>query len=111
LDDPTELSDADLLKWAGADPGHWASLTREKREAWLDHLVARIGITSDDERRNALWRLAYVIVSADACELAPRDDQPNQAGDAAQTPQGSSRPAGIFRGSTPPVLLADRTER
>jgi hypothetical protein len=65
LDDVEEISDAEFLEWAGEDPRRWALLPAERREAWVDHLVARIRVASDDDERGAYWRLAYVIASAD----------------------------------------------
>jgi hypothetical protein len=64
-DDEEEISDAEFLEWAGEDPQRWALLPAERREAWVDHLVARIRVTSDDHERGTYWRLAYVIASAD----------------------------------------------
>lgn len=66
MSDALELSDAEFLKWAGNDPRRWASLPGERREAWLDYLVARMKITSDGEQRSACWKLANVIARADA---------------------------------------------
>jgi hypothetical protein len=66
MDDPLEFSDADFLKWAGAHPQRWALLPGERREAWLDHLVARMRTTADEEERDAYWRVAYVIACADS---------------------------------------------
>lgn len=64
MDNPLELSDAEFLNWAGPHPERWALLPNEKREAWLDHLVACIKATADDAQRNAYWRLAYTIAYA-----------------------------------------------
>jgi hypothetical protein len=61
----SELSDADFMKWAGFDPLRWASLPIEKRESWIDYLLARVRMTSDPDECNSLWRLAYVIVQAE----------------------------------------------
>jgi hypothetical protein len=76
VDDPLEPSDADFLEWAGADPRRWSLLPGEKRDAWLDHLVARIRVTSDEEQRNGYWRLAYAIACADAHGSAEDDFAP-----------------------------------
>jgi len=62
MDEPEEISDAEFLAWAGSHPQRWALLPFERREAWLDHLVARIMASPDDEQ---LWRLAYAIASAE----------------------------------------------
>jgi hypothetical protein len=66
MDNPLELSDGDFLKWAGANPQRWALLPSDRREAWLDHLIARMKMTADTEQHNAYWRVAYVIACADA---------------------------------------------
>ena len=66
MEDPLELSDSDFVRWAGISPQRWALLPEEKREAWLDHLIARFTLTNDETERNAYWRLASVISRADA---------------------------------------------
>jgi hypothetical protein len=66
MDEPEELSDAEFMDWAGTLPERWALLSNEKREAWLDHLVARIKSTDDEQESNACWRLAYIIARADS---------------------------------------------
>ncbi len=63
-DDPIELSDAEFMKWAGVHSQRWAALPSEKREAWLEHLVARVRTTSDPDQRKAYWTLAHIIVRA-----------------------------------------------
>ncbi len=68
MNDSLELSDAEFLRWAGMHPQRWASLPNERREAWLDHLTARMKSTTDPEERNAYWRVAYVIASAGTLE-------------------------------------------
>ncbi len=78
MDDPVEISDAEFLRWAGVRPQRWALLSSERREGWLDHLVARMRATSDPQLRRAYWRLASVIASADArlppaCDSAPEE--------------------------------------
>lgn len=65
MDDPVELSDAEFLEWAGTLPHRWALLPGERRESWLEHLVARIQWTADPEQRRAYWQLASVIAGAD----------------------------------------------
>jgi hypothetical protein len=65
VDEPEEISDAEFLEWAGSHPQRWAVLSLERRNAWLDHLVARIKTTHDDEQRKVYWQLAYAIASAD----------------------------------------------
>jgi hypothetical protein len=76
VDNPLGLSDAEFLEWAGAQPQRWALLSAEKREAWLDHLVARIKAAPDAEQRNAYWRVAYVIACADAVHPGAFDPVP-----------------------------------
>lgn len=76
MDNPLELSDSDFLDWAGAHPERWALLPCEKREAWLDHLVACIRATSDVVQLNAYWRLAYTIAYAGEVRPAARAGQP-----------------------------------
>jgi hypothetical protein len=66
MDDPLDLSDSDFMRWAGISPQRWAVLPEEKREAWLDHLIARFTMSNDDTERNAYWRLATVISRAGA---------------------------------------------
>ena len=66
MDDPLELSDSDFMRWAGISPQRWAVLPEEKREAWLDHLLARFTMSNDDTERNGYWRLASVISRAGA---------------------------------------------
>jgi hypothetical protein len=61
MENPEQISDAEFLEWAGESPQRWALLSLEKREAWLDHLVARIRASENDEQRSVYWRLAYVI--------------------------------------------------
>ncbi len=61
-----EISDVDFLKWAGVRPERWALLPSDKRESWLDHLVARMHASSSPQQRRACWRLASVIASADS---------------------------------------------
>ena len=68
-----EISDVEFLKWAGVRPERWALLPSEKRESWLDHLVARMNAASSPQQRRACWRLASVIASA---------DKPRQSNDA-----------------------------
>lgn len=65
MDNPSELSDAEFMTWAGVDPARWALLPTEKRERWLDYLIARVQIEPESEERNTYWRLAYAIVSSD----------------------------------------------
>ena len=65
LSDQSELSDAEFMRWAGFDSLRWAALPPERRESWIDHLLARLTTTSDDDECNSLWRLAYVIVQAE----------------------------------------------
>lgn len=65
MDEPDELSDAEFLDWAGDRSARWALLPCDRREAWIEHLVARIRSTPDDEERAECWRLAYVIANAD----------------------------------------------
>ena len=60
-----EISDVEFLKWAGIHPERWALLPSEKRESWLDHLVARMNTSPSLQQRRACWRLASVIASAD----------------------------------------------
>jgi hypothetical protein len=64
--DPAEFSDAEFLEWAGAYRRRWALLPGERREAWLEHLIARMKATEDSDERDECWRLAYVIATADA---------------------------------------------
>jgi hypothetical protein len=64
-DEVVEISDVEFLKWAGVRPERWALLPSEKRESWLDHLVARMNAASSPQQRRACWRLASVIASAD----------------------------------------------
>jgi hypothetical protein len=64
-DEPVEISDVEFLKWAGVRPERWALLPRDKRESWLNHLVARMSVASSPQQRRACWRLASVIASAD----------------------------------------------
>lgn len=61
-----EISDVDFLKWAGVRPERWALLPGDKRESWLDHLVARMHASTSPQQRRACWRLASVIASADS---------------------------------------------
>ena len=61
-----EISDGEFLKWAGVRPERWALLPSEKRESWLDHLVARMNASPSLEQRRACWRLASVIAAADS---------------------------------------------
>ena len=65
MDDLSEISDAAFMKWAGLDPRRWALLPLEKREGWLEHLIARVKTTSNPDECTSLWRLAYVIAQAD----------------------------------------------
>lgn len=69
LDEPEEISDAEFLEWAGSNPQRWAVLPFWRREAWLDHLVARIKTTGDDEERNTCWQVAYAIAAAETAGL------------------------------------------
>ena len=64
MENPEEGTDATFLEWAGDYPQRWALLPLERREAWLDHLVARIQASDNDEQRAVYWRLAYVIACA-----------------------------------------------
>lgn len=64
-DETSELSDIEFLKWAGVFPERWALLPREKRESWVEHLIARMNAASNPQQRRACWRLASVIASAD----------------------------------------------
>jgi hypothetical protein len=64
MDDPLDLSDAEFMRWAGVSPQRWAMLPEERREAWLDHLIARFRMSDDDTERSAYWRLANVISRA-----------------------------------------------
>jgi hypothetical protein len=66
MEDPLDLSDSDFMRWAGISPQRWAVLPEEKREAWLDHVIARFTMSNDDAERNAYWRLASVISNASA---------------------------------------------
>ena len=66
MDEAEELSDVEFLEWAGTRPERWALLSNARREAWLDHLVARIKSSDDDDECNTCWRLAYIIAGADA---------------------------------------------
>ena len=66
LSELSELSDAAFMKWAGFHPRRWALLPLEKRDSWLEHLIARVKTTSDPDECNSLWRLAYVIAQADS---------------------------------------------
>ena len=65
-EETVEVADVDFLKWAGVRPERWALLPGEKRESWLDHLVARMNASSNPQQRRAFWRLATVIASADS---------------------------------------------
>jgi len=65
-DDTIEMTDVEFLKWAGVRPDRWALLPSEKRESWLNHLVARMNAVSSPAQRRACWRLASVIASADS---------------------------------------------
>jgi hypothetical protein len=65
-EDTEEVSDAEFLAWAGNHPQRWAMLPAERREAWVDHLVARIRAATDERERDGYWRLAYTIAGADA---------------------------------------------
>ena len=65
-EETVEVADVDFLKWAGVRPERWALLPGEKRERWLDHLVARMNASSNPRQRRAFWRLATVVASADA---------------------------------------------
>jgi len=66
MEDPLDLSDSDFMRWAGSSPQRWAVLPEERREAWLDHLIARFTLSNDDAERNAYWQLASVISRAGA---------------------------------------------
>ena len=83
----SELSDAAFMKWAGFDARRWALLPLDKREGWLEHLIARVKATSDPDECNSLWRLAYVIAQADS----PRDVEEFPA--ANDTPRRSGPPS------------------
>jgi hypothetical protein len=74
MDDPLELSDGEFLRWAGVRPQRWALLPGERRESWLDYLVARMHTTSDPDQRRAYWRLATVIAHADRDSAPSIDD-------------------------------------
>ena len=76
MDDPVEISDAEFLKWAGISPQRWALLPSERREGWLEHLVARMRATSDPQLRRAYWKLAAVIASADVPAVLDDDPTP-----------------------------------
>jgi hypothetical protein len=78
--DPVEFSDADFLDWAGLNSERWAVLPRERREQWLDHIVARVRSTSDDQQRNAYWQLAYVIACSANRPAAEQDARPTETG-------------------------------
>ncbi len=65
MDDPSELSDAEFMKWAGLNARRWAFLSIDKCESWLEHLLARIESTSDPDEGDSLWRLACVIAQAE----------------------------------------------
>jgi hypothetical protein len=65
-EETVEIADVDFLKWAGVRPERWALLPGEKRESWLNHLVARMNASSNPQQRRAFWRLAAVIASADS---------------------------------------------
>jgi len=69
-DEAVEISDVDFLKWAGVHPERWALLPSEKRESWLEHLVARMHASPSPQQRRACWRLASVIASADSPRAA-----------------------------------------
>jgi hypothetical protein len=64
MDEPEELSDAEFMEWAGQHPERWALLSNARREAWLDHLVARMKSSYDDDECKTCWTLAYVIARA-----------------------------------------------
>jgi hypothetical protein len=64
MEEPEELSDAEFMQWAGTRPERWALLPNARREAWIDHLVARIKSAGDEQECNTCWRLAYVIARA-----------------------------------------------
>jgi hypothetical protein len=68
------MSDAEFMRWAGTHPQRWALLPGERRESWLDHLVARMQTTSDPEKQRAYWRLATVIAHADRAAPPSVDD-------------------------------------
>jgi hypothetical protein len=68
--DSETMSDAEFMRWAGTRPQRWALLPGERRERWLEHLVARMQTTSDPEQRRAYWRLATVIARADRSTAA-----------------------------------------
>jgi hypothetical protein len=76
MDELVEISDAEFLKWAGARPQRWATLPSDRREGWLDHLVARMRATTDPQQRRAYWQLASVIASADARQPPEYDPAP-----------------------------------
>jgi hypothetical protein len=76
MEEPVEISDAEFLKWAGVRPQRWALLPSDRREGWLDHLVARMQATSDPQLRRAYWKLASVIASADSGYYAEHDATP-----------------------------------
>jgi hypothetical protein len=69
-EETVEVADVDFLKWAGVRPERWALLPGEKRESWLNHLVARMNASSNAQQRRAFWRLATVIASADSARPA-----------------------------------------
>ena len=86
MDDLSELSDTAFMKWAGLDRGRWALLPLEKRESWLEHLIARVRTTSNRDECNSLWRLAYVIAQADR----PMDVEDGPAANATPRRSGPS---------------------
>lgn len=67
-------SDAEFLRWAGVHPERWALLPGERRESWLEHLVARMRTTADPEQRRSYWRLATAIARADDAAFATAED-------------------------------------
>lgn len=73
MHDPAELSDGEFMKWAGVRPQRWALLPSERREGWLEYLVARMVATQDPEQRRTLWRLATVIAHTNR-DAAPSVD-------------------------------------
>jgi hypothetical protein len=87
LSELSELSDAAFMQWAGLYPRRWALLPLEKRDSWLEHLIARVKTTSSPDECKSLWRLAYVIAQADS----PLDAEEVPAANA--TPRQRSGPS------------------
>jgi hypothetical protein len=80
-----ELSDGEFADWAGDDPHRWALLPGERRDAWLDHLVARIRATTNPLHRNLYWRMAYAVACADTVTSTPLEIHATESCDQAAT--------------------------